>query len=338
MDTIILKLGHQCNFNCVYCSQEHLINNGREWEGLSPSLFSFLDKHRGKGITIKFYGGEPLLYFDYIKQIIEKYREDFSYMLISNGSLLRKPMVELFNRYKVRFLLSHDGASTKKTKKKDVLKSKRLVGLFQALKHFEFISVISLYNQRIDHLYDFFRDKGFKDTRVNLVWIVNNGTREQRKASLIDLEGYRRGIWTVIARQELLRRGLNCDYKQELSYINYWLKCMLYQQSHTHKCSSCGYFAGMERIVVDRQGYVYDCQNQDEIIGIIDDGEVDKKDKTKLPLDLGCEECPYNNFCEKVCPNMSVQGAELWCSLYRITFEEITKYLLQKKEELNGKV
>lgn len=338
MDTIILKLGHKCNFNCVYCSQEHLINNGREWEGLSPSLFSFLDNHRGKGVTIKFYGGEPLLYFDYIKQIVEKYQEDFSYMLISNGSLLRKPMVEVFNRFKVRFLLSHDGTSTKKTKRKDVLKSKRLVGLFQALKHLEFISVISLYNQRIDHLYDFFRDKGFKDTRVNLVWIVNNGTREQRKASLIDLEGYRRGVRATIARQEILRKGINCDYQQEYNHIRHFLKIILNQKEHTKKCSSCGYFSGMKKIVIDRQGYVYDCQNQEEIIGILDDGEVDKKDKIKTPLDLGCEECRYNSFCEKVCPNMSIQGAELWCALYRITFEEVFKYIAQKGKELYGKV
>lgn len=341
METIILKMGNLCNLNCRYCSQEHL-QKERVGEDIAPALFSFLDAHKNKGKLIKFYGGEPLMYFSVIKRIVEGYQDGFSYMLITNGTLLRKEHVDLFNRYSVRCLISHDGMNTRRTKGKDILKSKRIVQLLYSLDNMEFISVISKENSRIDVLYDHYRHIGFGETKVNLVFLVDNGSKGQRLLADIDFEEFQKGVRCALIRFELCRMGLS-DYPAEYRFIHSFLSKMLEVKNESikgyiPKCSTCGYFSGMDKVIVDLCGNIYDCQNQDNIIGNVTDG-IAAKDMDELPpKELGCASCLHRSYCEGVCPNSTREGGELWCRFYRIIYDELLAFVKQKGEEMRGEV
>lgn len=341
MQTIILKPGNMCNLNCRYCSQGHL---RRECVGadISSALFSFLDAQRDKGVLIKFYGGEPLLYWSVIQKVVERYREGFSYMLITNGTLLKKEYVDFFNQYSVRCLVSHDGMYTRRTRGKDILKSKRIVKLLHALEDMEFISVVSKENSRIDVLYDYYRHIGFGDTKVNLVFLVDNGSKGQRMLADIDFAEFEKGIRGAVIRFELHRMGL-ADYPSEWRFVRSFLSKMLVVRNESingyiPKCSTCGYFSGMDKLVVDCKGNVYDCQNHDHVIGNVADGIV-MRERGKLPSkELGCATCLHRSYCEGVCPNSTEEGGELWCRLYRIIYGELLEYVKQKGERVDGAV
>jgi len=106
--TICFEVTEKCNLNCRYCAY------GEFYDGYNPRDGSDLAVEMGKKVVdqivssfnlrvgdnrcvhISFYGGEPLLRFDFIKQIVDhcsNYRKEnilFSYSMTTNGVLLNR--------------------------------------------------------------------------------------------------------------------------------------------------------------------------------------------------------------------------------------------------------
>lgn len=104
-----------CNFNCSYCRQK----KEKKYMTLSTAakavdfFYPFLDP----GTYIIFYGGEPLLAFDTIKQTValflEKDREggkDLKFSVTTNGSLLSDEILDFLHLHHFKVLLSFDGS------------------------------------------------------------------------------------------------------------------------------------------------------------------------------------------------------------------------------------
>lgn len=106
---IIFEVTDKCNLNCKYCTFGKFYNNydSRENKNMSFNtaknfLDYFLEKRNSllnksfkKKTRINFYGGEPLLNIDLIKQIIHYIDEKgasslFDYGITTNGTLLKK--------------------------------------------------------------------------------------------------------------------------------------------------------------------------------------------------------------------------------------------------------
>jgi len=74
----------------------------------------FLDEYskENEKIDLKFFGGEPLLEFDLVKEILSyvklKFRE-FSFEICTNGFLLTLEMLDFFERENFKFHISIDG-------------------------------------------------------------------------------------------------------------------------------------------------------------------------------------------------------------------------------------
>jgi len=110
-----------CNFNCAYCFQgEHAWTWQREKglkkfissEIISKSIPLIQKWQRETGCTICWYGGEPLLRFDLIKQWTPKLLEEIPkcrVSITSNGSLLNEEVQAFMDEYNVGLLLSLDG-------------------------------------------------------------------------------------------------------------------------------------------------------------------------------------------------------------------------------------
>ena len=125
---IVFELTERCNLNCEYCGYGKLYedylprqNKDLPWEYIC-SLIEYLNKywvsHRyasvNKSIAISFYGGEPLLKMDLIKQIVLLMKGkstnslQFVYSMTTNGTLLDKYMDFLVEN-DVQLLISLDG-------------------------------------------------------------------------------------------------------------------------------------------------------------------------------------------------------------------------------------
>lgn len=72
-----------------------------------PRLVEWIKEQGFARIT--FSGGEPLMYFDTVKRIMEAVGKDTAYRMMSNGTLLTKEIAEFFNGYNMQYTISYDG-------------------------------------------------------------------------------------------------------------------------------------------------------------------------------------------------------------------------------------
>lgn len=101
MKGITIYLGSKCNLNCAYCHREADANES----GVSDTL---LDMVRGQSdIRIKFMGGEPTLYMEDIKKVVEA-APNAQYAIGTNGSTLKEHL-EFFKKHKFLVCISYDG-------------------------------------------------------------------------------------------------------------------------------------------------------------------------------------------------------------------------------------
>lgn len=121
ISSLVLQLTQECNMRCSYCvysgGYENRKHTGAEMDiALALKGIDFLLNHSCdvEDLYIAFYGGEPLLKFELIKECI-KYSLEHSegrrvhFNITTNGTLLTKEVVEVLEKYHVSTLISLDG-------------------------------------------------------------------------------------------------------------------------------------------------------------------------------------------------------------------------------------
>ena len=123
---ITLQVTQQCNFRCDYCvySEEHSArqrnhSNRKMNFDTAKKALDLLRKCSvdSASVNIGFYGGEPLLAFDLVQQVIEYSKEIFlgkpiTYSMTTNGSLLSDSVIEYLVDNKVMLTVSLDGSKS----------------------------------------------------------------------------------------------------------------------------------------------------------------------------------------------------------------------------------
>lgn len=115
---ILLVVGKKCNFRCSYCYTQHkedaYIDQGNILSENIDKVFKHIDWYLSKVETMRitFYGGEPLCYPDFIRQIVSRYRENpnIDFNLVTNGVLLQKywDIFEGIPKNRMFFAVSYD--------------------------------------------------------------------------------------------------------------------------------------------------------------------------------------------------------------------------------------
>ena len=128
---IHICLGAACDLRCKYCyhNKDNLIY---KQEAINDDIFVFIEeianRQPDKEIVIRFFGGEPLLYYNQIKYVVEKlsHIKNISFNTITNGTRLTKDKIEFFNKYDFYLIVSWDGhEASLKYRGFDVMKEKR---------------------------------------------------------------------------------------------------------------------------------------------------------------------------------------------------------------------
>ena len=116
-----LMLTWQCNLNCVYCFEKHKtankVMNFETAKEIVRKEFTAVEESGEEGvIKVEFFGGEPLLRFDLIKQLAEwiweqNFHVGYELSVTTNGSLLNDEMKKWFTEHKEHFrlIMSVDG-------------------------------------------------------------------------------------------------------------------------------------------------------------------------------------------------------------------------------------
>lgn len=118
---LCLHIAHDCNLACRYCfAEEGEYHGKRELMSFETgrAALDFLIANSGnrRNLEVDFFGGEPLLNFQVVKDLVSYGREqeklhnkNFRFTLTTNGVLLDEEVMEFANREMANVVLSIDG-------------------------------------------------------------------------------------------------------------------------------------------------------------------------------------------------------------------------------------
>lgn len=118
---LCLHVAHTCNLNCEYCFASQGKYHGERalmsFE-VGKRAIDFLIENSGKrrNLEVDFFGGEPLLNFEVVKQIVnyarsieKKYNKNFRFTLTTNGMSINDDVIDFCNKEMDNVVLSLDG-------------------------------------------------------------------------------------------------------------------------------------------------------------------------------------------------------------------------------------
>lgn len=175
-----ISLGTNCNFDCSYCFQKGIRENKRSYSAHKNDIVPFVQKLRELQIEpnqIKFWGGEPLVYWKVLKPLIIELRKYYPLTrmdFITNGSLLDNDKVDFLIDNKIVVMISHDGYSnTDRTN--DILEEKKeLIDRLYKNKLLLFIPCIHKGNCNTTRINEFFKHRYPNRKKINT---LNNVAR-----------------------------------------------------------------------------------------------------------------------------------------------------------------
>ena len=118
---LCLHVAHTCNLNCSYCFASQGKYSGERAimsEEVGKRALDFLIENSGTrhNLEVDFFGGEPLMNFDVVKNLVAYARErekecgkNFRFTLTTNGVLIDDDVIDFANREMNNVVLSLDG-------------------------------------------------------------------------------------------------------------------------------------------------------------------------------------------------------------------------------------
>lgn len=120
---LTLQVTQQCNLRCDYCAYSGIYDRNRihsklrmSFETAKKAIDFFLERSVERlDIFVSFYGGEPLLEFELIKQCVEYINNQaegkrINYIMITNGTLLSDKVVDYLVENNFALSVSLDGS------------------------------------------------------------------------------------------------------------------------------------------------------------------------------------------------------------------------------------
>ena len=118
---LCLHVAHTCNLNCSYCFASQGKYQGdralMSFE-VGKQAFDFLIANSGtrKNLEVDFFGGEPLMNWDVVKQLVayarsieKEHNKNFRFTLTTNGVLVDDDVIDFCNKEMSNVVLSLDG-------------------------------------------------------------------------------------------------------------------------------------------------------------------------------------------------------------------------------------
>lgn len=317
-----LNMAHDCNLKCEYCFASQGNFKGERslmsFE-VGKKAFDYLVKSSGKRINLEvdFFGGEPLMNFETIKQLVDYARsiekennKKFRFTITTNGVLLDDEKIDYINENMDNVVLSIDGRKSVNDKMRKTVNDKGsydvIVNNFKNLvakrkdKDYFARGTYTAYNLDFSEDVKHMRELGFEKISVEPVV-----TKPEEKYALLDEH-----VEILKAEYEKLAKMYidafkDKDKKFQFFHFNIELDggpC-IYKRS-----VGCG--AGTEYVAVTPEGDFYPCHQfvgeTDFIIGNVDEGitkeeVVDKFRHVSVNEKPTCKECWAKYYCSGGC-------------------------------------
>lgn len=323
--TVYLMMGFSCNFKCRHCIQGDC-NTVQSNTTISQEVLDYLNyladsrTESNSKITIMFWGGEPLIYWNCIQQVIEYFDDKFDYATVTNGSLLTQDKVDYINKHNIHIALSYDGEYTDKIRGINILQNKNILALFKQVNSKSICSVASAYNYDYQRLYNHI-DNLIGDIKVEIepFRVTWDMPKDLYNIDLVDYHNKLHQL-AINAKDDIL----NMKFTRAVSFFFKYLQQLCYGNIDFNL--KCGQM--YNKLNIDLQGNVYSCHNLCNPIGTIKDDRitlVQRQDKWVKDNSLDeCKNCLYYKLCVGGCPNELIKDNErISCKINKVVFDEV---------------
>lgn len=356
---LCLHICHDCNLRCRYCfADEGTYHSAREFmsEETAKKAIDFLIENSGKRkvLEVDFFGGEPLMCLQTIKNVVAYAREKgdkagkkFLFTTTTNALLLDDDAIDFFNREMENVVLSLDG---RKEVHDAIRKTVNGKGSFDYV---------------IDHVKKFVRSRGDKsyyvrgtftaknlDFSEDVIFLAENGFDS------ISMEPVVTEIDDLAIKKEHLPQVLN-EYERLCDrYLGKYEKGEGFNFFHFNidleggvclqkKVSACG--AGNEYFSVVPNGDIYPCHqfagDKDFLMGNVYEGKLNEVIRNKFASSClftreDCGDCFAKFICSGGCAANNYHFEGDINKPYKVTCEMMKKriecgmHVLARKKEL----
>lgn len=321
VSTLILQVTQNCNFACRYCTYVDNNNGGRTHNNekmsfdIAKKSIDFVSKHcyDAKEIIISFYGGEPLLNFDLIKECVYYskkiiYNKKINFYMTSNLYLATDDMIDFLAEHEFNLLISLDGPEHIQNNHRRLASNgagtyERVIDNVKLIKnkHYEYFiskvqfNPVALFDEDPMDVYNFF------ETELNIF-------KDKIQIKNVDTTGLNIAFDPYESSINQQNRE-NIDFKTIQRYTHV-LNDKSPITSHYHINGAC--VPGSEKLFVTVDGKFFPCEKVNESNENMQIGSLTKGfdyEKVKYLMNLGymlendCKKCWAIRFCNRCCAN-----------------------------------
>lgn len=265
-----LILTKKCNMFCDYCifGKDKPVDLVEE---VDPEIVKTYFP-QNSNFWINFFGGEPLLEFDYMIRLadaIKNYNPFITFSVTTNGTLLTKERVKILNDLEIRVILSHDGKLHSKVRGTDdpIIRNP---DLFLALKNLTISATMTKRNYDFYNVWDYFTEfsqkHGIKRIKTGISVAKNAGGKLPEELLIKDMPEFELMLDKVIDNLETHILNNNFDNYEYEHFLPVLLSVnkVLNGEDIVCYCKSDKY-----RTNLDVKGNLYSCNNIDKPEGHI---------------------------------------------------------------------
>ena len=338
IESLEIILGTNCNFTCKICPQTakkelfhssspkdvdrfiELLTIAKE-QGLSP-------KH------IRYWGGEPLVYWKTLKHLIPKihglFGKNVVVSLTSNGSLLTREMVDLFTEYGIHLNISHDGGDIG-NRDWDVLNNEKTKEVIEYAQdkmgnNFAFMTTLMKGTSNLYNKFDYFDKKTPKQFKISVVEYryneMNKGVSERFSSD--DKTDVTKGVYNALTCEEIKNRLTHISTRY---FANRLITRSSIDQAIYDNCNQSTV------LTVDLSGNVFSCKIRTQNIGNLTNlQDYISHDNIGWKNRKNCPTCPLIHVCGGGCVRQSEWEHEFTCEdsfypislgIFKATFKEL---------------
>ncbi len=303
---LILQVTQQCNFRCSYCPytrgiEDRIHSNKKMSIETAKKGVDFFLTHSAsvENPVLGFYGGEPLLEFELIKEVIEyaTWKAEgkvIGFNMTTNGSLLTEEKVEYLRRYPIKIMISLDGPQSIHDKNRKLAGTglgsfDQIIENVQKLyqKYPDFVKNQVQYNSVIDPVNDFgcfneffidsnyITDSNMLRTEVLQKEFTDYGSEEARQFFLNREEETFKLFLSQLKRfdQEKVSPIVRTRFSELVNKIHLTRKSVSHLPECAHPSGPC--IPGTARVFMSTEGDFLPCEKVNEDSAVFRIGNVD---------------------------------------------------------------
>ena len=342
---LILNITGGCNLACKYCFAQIMKNhNTMTLDVAKRAIFNMINQESDNDeYFVYFFGGEPLLKKELVKQITEyayeeitrKKKKKIKFLVNTNATLIDNETIQLFKKYDFTVTVSLDGPMTYHDRSRVYINGKgsfeRVITSVEMLKKNniqtnlratfspdtqDLVSIIKFFESlKLPYAYSFTINSEYK---MNL----KETYFEEEQFRMVENELHK----VMDFFYDKIRLGETIYY----TGLNQKLSMLRYKRKRSYSCE-----AGRRSMTVNEYGNYYACQNmipyKQTKLGDVDKGISEEKNRMFRSKDLTllneCHNCTIRNLCAGGCAversNPNKKMKRQMCRLFDIEWKSL---------------